>query len=142
MTIRDQAYLQGYLHEKTAGKSGWVQSSEKKQADKFYRGGFPGGFQQYIEQAGTHPLRLAVGNTWKKIKDGFASSKEKRNDDAWSRDHVRYYTDPNQFPGSRTRLIRKGQAEAKRLRDAGTTSTETEWNKGPWETLDHPSGAR
>ena len=138
MTIRTQAYLQGYLHDKTAGKSGWVQSSENEQADKFHRGGFPGGFQQYAEQAGTHPMRLAAGNAWKTIKERYAAAKEKRNDDEWSRKYMRYHTDPKQFPGSRDRLIRKGQAEAKRHRDAGTTPKQNEWNKGPWETLDHP----
>jgi len=107
MTIKTQAYLQGYLHEKTAEKKKpWVtplKTAEKKP------------WVTPLVEAPGIPQTAPDPGAKTLFPDGKATHKA---------------TQLQMPETSRERLIREGQAEAKRHRDAGTTPKQQEWNEG------------
>jgi hypothetical protein len=104
-TIKAQAFLQGYLHEKTAADPRWRQLDHLPVKPRVTPIVAAPGIPQTAPDPKVKPL----------FQDGKAKYKA---------------TQVVMPETSRERLIREGQAEAKRHRDAGTTPKQQEWNEG------------
>ena len=130
MTIKTQAFLQGYRREKTArrgdrGAAALAAALQEGRQDRNAGG------------QGTSILDWA-----KKMRASSKANREKAYTEKFNKDVARSI-DPKSVNGER--LIMQGQEEAAALRNwdvsrDGPEPTQNEWNKGPWENLGQPKG--